>query len=340
MFQVGLPVSTRRRKPLHAARGSGASGNVLPNSPDPGKNHGFHERSASGESSFMSHTHQQYRSTNLPEDDLGSLIFQGKPSIRYGVVFIVVGVPMLLLSLAVLFLDRNPRTPIVAGLSTLITLIFVAIGVVYLIPRVGSVFFFFENGLRHELRGRSRVLKYRDIASLKFLTQRVYYTELYIGTPSRLTIRSVDPREKPFIINQGHFETTGNTEPSDLQRVCFYIAGLMTAKWARQIEQGYDVEWTSNMRIHADGIEVRDGTIIMRDGKLIPNLVPWNKVARAEIVEGYFRLSVEGENRFRVIVKVDAPNFFPGYLYLLKRLPVDVTSLPHDVAQRLNVQSF
>jgi hypothetical protein len=283
------------------------------------------------------------RLTDHPEEDLGPLIFAGKPNLNVGVVFATIGVLFTVPGLALLFFDPNPRTPMIAGLELLVASIFIVIGVVYLLPRVGSVFFFHERGVRHVLRGRLRVLRYEDIAELTFNTQWIYYNGVYLGSPARLTIRSYDRHEKPFIINQGRYERSTRGEqppPSDLHKVCFHIAAILAARLGAHVERGQDVEWTDKMRIHAHGIEVRDGTIIIREGKWVPNLVPWDKVAAAEIAGGLFLLLVEGEKRYRVIVETASPNFYPGYLYVLKRVSqwVNVSSLPEVIAQRVDVQ--
>src|SRR5690349_19740148 len=110
----------------------------------------------------MSHTDRQMRTAGTHDGNLGRLLFQGRPSIARGVVFLVVGFAWPLLSFG-LFFDPDPKGPLIAALGGLFSTIFITIGVVYLVPRLGSEFFFYERGVMHVLRGRQRVLMYEDV---------------------------------------------------------------------------------------------------------------------------------------------------------------------------------
>jgi hypothetical protein len=112
---------------------------------------------------------------------------------------------------------------------------------------------------------------------------------------------------------------------SALDHLRDHISHLIADRLAAQFASGRTVAWTDGLRFFPEGLEYRAAGFF---GRKPPVVIPYSQIFGYDTNQGMFWLWVHGRKKPVVKENMALPNFFPGYIFLLRMLaarPVAMT---------------
>ena len=258
--------------------------------------------------------------------DLGPVILQQKATHGIGAVYLGAGGMFLGLgSAALLFPMAVNRTAELA-----IGGVFVALGLAYLVAGIlriwkwrGGALFLHERGIREHRAGRDSVVRFDQVADMKYQSTRVFVHGSYGGTVERLSVRPGGAGGQWLYFQRQWKEktglATGYTETSEVDRVARSISHIIAQRMSARLAGGETVPWTSRMRLNRDGVELSRtrwyecelSDLFRRQPRW--EFFAWNEIDRAEFNQGVLFLWVQGQKTPRLRVLTGDVNFQSGY---------------------------
>ena len=246
---------------------------------------------------------------------LGRILFEKKPAATWpplcvltGVVAIIIGI-----GLVIAYAQEPLETP----------LLFVGIG---LMPVgigcfVGAVamkkmnFRCHERGVYKASLFGDNMLAYKDVATFTYSAVRHYHNGAYVGTHLSLKF---DPQPGSGA-SPISYSTTVQATDDDLDELKDTISGILAENMIQQLATNQIVPWTTNLTFQREGIQYRPAGWVSRGE---PQFMKYDDYGGYNVDQGVFYLYLKGQQKPITNEQISAPNFFPGFVMLLRMLHV------------------
>jgi hypothetical protein len=242
------------------------------------------------------------------QSGLGRILFERRPTIATRITLAGLGLLMLLTgTLLALFAVQNPAVALLAGSGLILAGIGFAIAG-YVIK--------FQSFRCHErgvvkigLRSRKEI-RYSEAGAFTYSATRQYHNGAYIGTAIVMHFSPLSGSNAPRI----SYSTSIKNEDSGLEELKSYISRAIAGRMAKQLAEGQEVPWTSNLTFVADGIRYRPPGFI---GRKEAKQLSYQDYGGCSLDAGVFYLFQKGEKKAVTNEQAAAPNFYPGYCLLM-----------------------
>jgi membrane protein implicated in regulation of membrane protease activity len=257
---------------------------------------------------------------------LGPVILQQKATHAIGMVYLCGGVVLLMVGFCCLlipaFVERTAEL-VIGGSCVVLGLAFLIAGVYQIWTWRDGVLFLHERGIRRRRTGQESVVRFDQVAEMKYQSTRVFVNGTYGGTVENLSVRTRNPDGQWLYFQRRREEVTGlatgYVEASEVDRVSRNISNLLLPRMSNRMMAGESVPWTSRMRLKRDGVELSRTRwyecelvdLFRRQPRW--EFFSWDKIDRAQFNQGTLFVWVKGQKTPRLRVLTGEVNFHPGY---------------------------
>jgi hypothetical protein len=183
----------------------------------------------------------------------------------------------------------------------------VALIVGWLVGRIA--FRCYERGLARGNGGGEVRLSFEEIDELTYSAKRMFYKGSYVGTQLVLTFRGAAKKIK--------YSARIQNEDVDIDAIRDQVAQGIAARMLQQLRSGRPVTWMNDVVLLPEGLQFRRSKLFgLASGPV--EVLLYGQIAGVGIAEGSMYLHNVAESQ-SVLSKPDSsPNFYPGYLALLR----------------------
>lgn len=259
------------------------------------------------------------------EDRLGPLIATQKATHAIAWIAIALGGLMLPLSLTLAVVPPPRKTEP----SIEVAIMFAVVSAAALAVLVYGIrkryvdrdfcLFLHENGLRKRHNGRDTVILFDDADTIAFDTVRLFVNGVYAGTNEFLGLKQGDTATYFFRQVKEPNPREDDRERGQVDRLAAHASARIAGKMAEALLRGEQVEWTDQFRLSANALDIAPVPWFRGDLRDLFRHRQWQRVEipdveSDEIDRGVYRLWLRGDERPRVALRTNAPNFHPGLL--------------------------
>ena len=251
-------------------------------------------------------------------DRLGRILFERKPGkVTVALIWLlpVAGLVGLAVVAIVTLIARDPKMlagmPFI-GLVALLWALFLSQSVEFRV---------YEHGVRRRWLFRTQQLMYSQVDSFTYSAAKQYAKGVYTGTKFTLTFASM----AGGTLKKLTYSRKLQNADSALDHLRDHISQLIADRMAAQFARGKTIVWTEGLRFFPEGLEYRAAGFF---GRKPPVVIPYSQIHGYDTHQGMFWLWVYGRKKPVVRENMALPNFFPGYILLLRMLaarPVAMT---------------
>jgi hypothetical protein len=156
-------------------------------------------------------------------------------------------------------------------------------------------------------------LKYADVDTFTYSAVRQFVKGVYAGTNFTLTFTSrADGKPRKLT-----YSRKLRNADADLDHLRDSVSQLIANRMAREFGEGRSVVWTDGLRFLPEGLEYRASGFL---GRKAPIVLPYSQILGHDANQGVFWLWIQGRKKPVVKENMALPNFFPGYMFLLRLL--------------------
>jgi hypothetical protein len=245
-------------------------------------------------------------------DRLGRILFERKPGkITIALLWLlpVAGLVGLAVVAIMTLIARDPK--MLAGMPF--------IGLVALLWALflsqSAEFRVYEHGVRRRWLFRTQQLMYNQVDSFTYSAVKQYAKGVYTGTNFTLTFASM----AGGTLKKLTYSRKLQNADSALDHLRDHISQLIADRMAAQFARGRTIVWTEGLRFFPEGLEYRAAGFF---GRKPPVVIPYSQILGYDTNQGMFWLWVNGRKKPVLRENMALPNFFPGYIFLLRMLAV------------------
>ncbi|MFN0053044.1 MAG: hypothetical protein ACKV0T_12735, partial [Planctomycetales bacterium] len=170
-----------------------------------------------------------------------------------------------------------------------------------------------ERGAAWRWLWRVRRLMFANVANVTFQTVRQYVKGVYSGTTFTLSLEGEEEGQPVKL----RFARTLRSADPELEHVRDHVSRLIATRMAQSLAEGQRVAWTSRLALLRDGLEYRAPSLL---AKKPPVTYRYDQLTGIDASGELFQAWVGGRRTPAIRESTGDPNFYPGYLLLVRIL--------------------
>jgi hypothetical protein len=243
-------------------------------------------------------------------DRLGRILFERKPGkLTVMLLWLLPIAGFVGLSVLVFWaLTRDPD----ALLGVIFIVCFIALPWAMLLSQ-NVEFRVHDHGVRRRRLFRTEQLMYNQVDSFTYSAVKQYAKGVYTGTNFTLTFASMAGGKLKKLTYSRRLQNAD----AALDHLRDKISQLIADRMAAQFALGQTIVWTEGLKFFPEGLEYRAAGFF---GRKAPVVIPYSQIFGYDTNQGMFWLWVNGRKKPVVKENMALPNFFPGYIFLVRML--------------------